>query len=61
MTERAKWDKAIDYLLLAERVLRKNGVDQGSEAYIAIANALHECEEELYHAAMEDQAQIQDA
>ena len=61
MTERANWDKAIDHLLLAERVLRKNGVDQGSEAYIAIANALHECEQELYHAAMEDQAQIQDA
>lgn len=61
MSKRAKWDKAIDHLLLAERVLRKNGVDQGSEAYIAIANALHECEQELYHAAMEDQAQIQDA
>jgi hemoglobin-like flavoprotein len=56
MSKRAKWDKAIDHLLLAERVLRKNGVEQGNEAYIAIANALHECEQELYHAAMEDEA-----
>ncbi len=60
MKKRVIWDKAIDHLLLAERVLRKNGA-KDTEAYIAIANALHECEQELYHAAMEDQAQIQDA
>jgi hemoglobin-like flavoprotein len=58
MSKRAKWDTAIEHLLIAERVLRKAGVDQASEAYIAIANAIHECEQELYHAAMEDKADM---
>jgi len=54
--KRAIWDKSIEHLLIAERVLRKAGVDQNSEAFIAIANAIHECEQELYHASMEDEA-----
>ena len=54
--KRAIWDKSIEHLLIAERVLRKAGVDQNSEAFIAIANAIHECEQELYHAAMAELA-----
>ena len=55
--KRAIWDKSIEHLLIAERVLRKAGVDTGSEAYISIANAIHECEQELYHAAMAEEAE----
>jgi predicted O-methyltransferase YrrM len=56
MRKRVAYDYAIDYLLQAERVLRRAGVAKDSEEMLGIGNAIATLEEELYHVAMEEEA-----
>lgn len=55
MVKRSVYDAAIDYLLHAERVLRRGGVAKDSEEMLAVGNAVATLEEALYHAAMAEE------